>query len=192
LQPAVATSGAPTELTALAAVRGTTTPVEFQYAAAYLNSTPDATRVASSLIDITHGRSFIGVVAGSLVLDSQGRAVAASVPALGHSSYVSASFLQLLAQHIALGSTTGHGWLQLNGAASVTGAARVGTVASGGASWHIVRPGDLITAVNSVPVRTMADVGTLLYTSSPGQPVDLTIVRAGRTIDVVVHLAASP
>lgn len=192
LAPAVATGGAPTTLTALAAVRGSKTPVEFQYAAAYLNATPTATNVGPSLIDVTHGFSLIGVVAGSLILDGQGNAVAASVPALGSSSFVPATFLQLLAQRIVLGNTAGHGWLQLEGAATATGAAKVGSVAVHGASWGIVRPGDVLVAVNSQPVRTMADVGSLLYTTLPGQPADLTLVRDGHMLNVVVHLAASP
>jgi S1-C subfamily serine protease len=192
LQPAVATGGSPTTLTALAAVRGSVTPVEFQYAASYLNAYPTATRVGSSLIGVTHGVSLIGVVAGSLVLDGQGRAVAASVPALGSSSFVAASFLQLLAQRIVLGNTAGHGWLQLVGAATATGVAKVGSVARHGASWGLIEPGDVLVAINSQPVRTMADVGSLLYTSSPGQPAVVTVVRNGHRHDKVVHLAASP
>jgi S1-C subfamily serine protease len=192
LQPAVATGGSPTTLTALAAVRGSVTPVEFQYAASYLNAAPTPTRVGSSLIGVTHGVSLIGVVAGSLVLDGQGRAVAASVPALGPSSFVPALFLQLLAQRIVLGNTAGHGWLQLVGAATATGSAKVGSVARNGASWGRIKPGDVLVAINSQPVRTMADVGSLLYTSSPGQPTVVSLARNGHRFDRVVHLAASP
>lgn len=192
LKPAVSTGGAPTTLTALAAVRGSATPLEFQYAAAYLGDNPRPTKVGASLIGVTHGISLIGLVAGSLVLDGSGRAVAASVPTLSASSFLPASFLQLLAQRIVLGDTAGHGWLQLTGIPSASGAARVGTVTPHGASWSILRHGDELVAVNSVPVRTMADIGTLLYTSSPGQPIALTIERNGTTKTVVVHLAASP
>ena len=173
-------------------MRGSATPVEFQYAAAYLSATPTATKVGPSLIAVSHGLSQIGVVAGSLVLDREGRAVAASVPTLGQSSFVPATFLQLLAQRIVLGNTAGHGWLQLTGAPASAGSATVGTVSYAGASWDLVRPGDVILAVNSEPVRTMADVGTLLYTSSPGQPVTLTLARDGHTVTAVVHLASSP
>jgi hypothetical protein len=192
LGPAVSTGGAPTTLTALAAVRGANSPLEFQYAAAYLGDHPRATRVGASLIGVTHGISLIGLVAGSLVLDGQGRAVAASVPTLSASSFVPASFLQLLAQRIVLGDTSGHGWLQLSGVPSAIGAAKVGIVDEHGASWGILRPGDVLLAVNSEPVRTMADVGTLLYTSSPGQPITLTIARGGHRMTAVVRLAASP
>ena len=193
LGPAVSTGGAPTALTALAAVRGTTTATEFAYAAAYLNSPPAAATVGRSVIAVTHGKSLAGVIAGTLVLDGSGRAVAAQVPALGSTSFVPATFLRLLAERIVLGNASDHGWLQLVGAATTTGAARVVGVTYRGATWGKVLAGDTIVAINSVRVRTMADVGSILYTSSPGQPVDLTVVRDGRTTVVVdVVLAASP
>ncbi len=192
LEPAVSTGGAPTVLTALAAVRGTATPTEFAYAAAYLNSRPAAATVGRSVIAVTHGKSLAGVIAGTLVLDSTGRAVAAQVPALGTTSFVPTTFLRLLAERIVLGNASDHGWLQLVGAPTTTGAARVLGVTDRGATWGKVLPGDTIVAINSVQVRTMADVGSILYTSSPGQPVDLTVLRDGHTKVVDVVLAASP
>jgi hypothetical protein len=192
LGPAVSTGGVPTALTALAAVRGSATAAEFDYAAAYLNATPSAATVGRSVISVTHGRSLAGVIAGTLVLDARGQAVAAEVPALGNTTFVSATFLQLLAERIVLGSAAHHGWLQLVGAPTSSGQARVVAVTQGGASWGQVQPGDTIVAINSVPVRTMADVGSILFTSSPGQPLDLTVLRAGHRHVAEVVLAASP
>jgi len=192
LAPAVSTGGAPTALTALAAVRGTTTATEFDYAAAYLSSTPEPATVGRSVIAVTHGRSLAGVIAGTLILDGDGEAVAAQVPALGSTSFVSATFLQLLAERIVLGNAAHHGWLQLVGAATSTGQARVIAVTEHGASWGKILPGDTIVAIDSVRVRTMADVGSILFTSSPGQPLDLTVLRDGRPLVVEVVLAASP
>ena len=192
LGPAVSTGGAPSALTALAAVRGTTTPTELAYAAAYLTSPPAAATVGRSVIAVTHGKSLAGVIAGTLVLDAQGAAVAAQVPALGTTSFVPATFLRLLAERIVLGNASDHGWLQLVGAATDTGAARVLGVTYKGATWGKVLAGDTIIAINSVRVRTMADVGSILYTSSPGQPVDVTVLRDGHLKVVDVVLAASP
>jgi PDZ domain-containing protein len=192
LARAVATGGAPTALTALAAVRGTTTAAEIDYAAAYLNSTPSAATVGRSVISVTHGQSLAGVIAGTVVLDARGQAVAAQVPALSSTTFVPATFLQLLAERIVLGNATHHGWLQLVGAPTSSGQARVVAVTQGGASWGRVLPGDTIVAINSVPVRTMADVGSILFTSSPGQPLDLTVLRGGHQLVVEVVLAASP
>jgi len=192
LAPAVSTGGAPTTLTALASVRGTTTAAQFDYAAAYLNAMPSAATVGRSVIAVTHGRSLAGVIAGTLVIDGSGRAVAAQVPALGSTSFVSATFLQLLAERIVLGNAAHHGWLQLTGAPTSSGAARVVAVTYRGVSWRRLLAGDTILAIDSVPVRTMADVGSILFTSSPGTPVDLTVLRDGRRVVVDVVLAASP
>jgi S1-C subfamily serine protease len=192
LDPAVATGGAPTALTALAAIKSAAPRVEFQYAAAYLNASPTPRKLGHSTIAVTHGVSLVGVVPGSLVLDARGRAVAASVPALGHSSFVPATFLKLLAQRIVLGNTTGHGWLQVSGHATSRGPATVASVTVNGPGWGHVYPGDTIVAIDSHAVRTMADVGSILYTSSPGQSVQLTLLHHGATVVVDVRLTSRP
>jgi hypothetical protein len=193
LEPAVSTDGAPLTLTALAAVRGVVTPMQFEYAAAYLSSGETATSVGKhSQIVVTHGSSLIGDIAGTVVLNGQGRAVAASVPALGSRTFVPATFLELLAQRIVLGNSAGHGWLQLEGTAAPTGGAHVVAVTYRGAAWGMVHPGDTIVAINSMLVQTMADIGSILYTSSPGQLLVLTVVHDGTVRAVDVTLAASP
>ena len=194
LAPAVSTDGAPLTLTALAAVRGVVTPMQFEYAAAYLtaNETTAVVGHSQSQIALTRGSSLIGDIAGTVVLNGQGRAVAASVPALGPSAFVPATFLELLAQRIVLGNTVGHGWLQLEGTAATAGGAHVVAVTYRGASWGAVRPGDTLVAIDSMRVRTMADIGSILYTSSPGQILVLTVVHDGQVRNVDVTLAASP
>jgi hypothetical protein len=192
LAPAVSTGGAPLTLTALAAVRGVVTPMQFEYAAAYLASAETPTTIGNSQIAMTSGTSLIGDIAGTVVLNGQGRAVAVSVPALGAHAFVSATFLELLAQRIVLGNTGDHGWLQLEGSVAPSGGTRVVAVAYRGASWGAIRPGDTIIAINSMPVRTMADIGSILYTSSAGLPVVLTVVHHGHVRNVTVTLAASP
>lgn len=192
LTAAVNTGGAPTALTALTAVRGATTPVQFEYAPAYLNSASSSVGLGGTAISVTHGVSLAGVVAGTLVVNPEGQAVAMSVPALGPTTFVSAQFISLLAQRIALGDSSGHGWLQIAGTVMPTGLIRVTGVEPHGASAGALRLGDTILAIDSQPVRSIADIGTILYTSSPGQHVTLTVLRGDRVIDVVVHLAASP
>jgi S1-C subfamily serine protease len=192
LAAALSTGGAPTRLTALAAVRGTTTAAEFDYAAAYMNAEPSAATVGRSVLAVTHGKSLAGVIAGSLVLNWRGDAVAEEVPALGATSFVPTAFLAMLAQRIVLGNPARHGWLQLEGAPTSSGALRVVGVAYRGVAWGRVLPGDTIEAIDGVKVRTMADVGSVLYTTSPGQPASITVLRGGHRIVVDVVLASSP
>jgi S1-C subfamily serine protease len=192
LAPAVETGGDPTTLTALAAIPGATSAVEFEYAPAYLSATETPAKVGSGEIATTRGESLSGVISGTIVLDGFGRAVAASVPTLGSSSYVSANFLELLSQRIVDGDASNHGWLQLVGANTPSGDALVVSVTRHGVSSGVVRSGDLIVAVDSVRVNSMADIGSFLYTSTPGERAILTLIRAGRTLEVNVRLAASP
>ncbi len=192
LQPAVATSGGPTSLTSLAAIPGATTPVEFEYAPTFLSAVETPVAIGRSHVVTTTGQSLAGEISGTVVLDAQGRAVAASVPTLGPSSFVSATFLRLLAQRIVLGDARGHGWLQVTGANTPSGVALVATVAPRGNAVGRLFPGDQILAINSTPVSTMFDVDSILYTTSPRKPVLLTVLRANVEHVVTVVLAASP
>lgn len=192
LAPAISTGGAPTALTALASVRGANTAAELDYAAATLDAAPSAATVGRSVISVTHGRSLAGVIAGTLVLDGQGRAVAAEVPALGATTFVPAEFLRLVAQRIVLGSASDHGWLQVYGPPTATQSAHLVGVAYHGAAWGHLRPGDTILAIGGQNVGSMADVGSILYTTAPGESVTVTLLRGGHEVSVNVVLAASP
>ena len=48
----------------------------------------------------------------------------------------------------------------------------------------VLRPGDVITAVDGTPVTCRADAGTLVKERKPGSAVQLTVLRHGRTIPV--------
>ena len=44
----------------------------------------------------------------------------------------------------------------------------------------MLRPGDVITAVDGKPVTCTADAGTLIKARKPGAPVELTVLRNGK------------
>jgi PDZ domain-containing protein len=48
----------------------------------------------------------------------------------------------------------------------------------------VLRPGDVITAVDGKPVTCNADAGTMVKQRKPGAPVQLTILRHGKTVAV--------
>jgi Lon-like protease len=48
----------------------------------------------------------------------------------------------------------------------------------------VLRPGDVIEAVDGTPLSCRADAGTLIQARKPGAPVELTILRHGKTIPV--------
>lgn len=61
-----------------------------------------------------------------------------------------------------------------------------------GAAASVLRPGDVIMSVDDAPLRSMAELRTLLYLMKPGTRVDLGILREGVAMSVAVDLSASP
>lgn len=86
-----------------------------------------------------------------------------------------------------------HGWLGVEGAtpAGATGA-QVATVMSGSPATGLLQAGDVVVALNSVPIRSMADLRARLYVLPPDSTVGLEVTD-GSTMRVVdVTLGASP
>ena len=74
-----------------------------------------------------------------------------------------------------------HGWLGVQGTDAPDGAgATVAQVQSGGPASGRLQVGQLITAVNATPVRTMAELRARLYVLPPGTAVTLSVAAAGR------------
>ncbi len=55
-----------------------------------------------------------------------------------------------------------------------------------------LRPGDLVVAVDGQPVDSAAALAAKVRTASPGQKVNMTVVRNGQRIDLAVTLEARP
>jgi len=85
-----------------------------------------------------------------------------------------------------------HGWLGVQGTdAPGGGGARVAQVQSGGPAAGRLQVGQLITAVNATPVRTMAEVRALLYVLPPGTAITLSVQQPAGTKVVDVTLGTS-
>lgn len=85
-----------------------------------------------------------------------------------------------------------HGWLGIKGAdAPGGGGAQVEAVASKSPASGSIQVGEVITAVNSVPVHTMAELRARLYLLSPGTRVALGVERATGSTVVDVTLSGS-
>ena len=88
-----------------------------------------------------------------------------------------------------------HGWLGMSGsrrARTVVGP-RWSRWQSHGPSTNRLVPGDVIVAVDNMPVRTMADLRARLYVLLPGTSIALSVHGAsGATTTVDVTLGASP
>jgi putative serine protease PepD len=86
-----------------------------------------------------------------------------------------------------------HGWLGVEGAtATGTLGAQVVKVEAGSPAAGRLQPGEVITGIGDVPIRTMADLRARLYVMAPSTTVAL-LVEDGTTAQVVdVTLGASP
>ena len=85
-----------------------------------------------------------------------------------------------------------HGWLGVQGTdAPHDAGAMVAQVQSGGPAATRLQVGQLITAVNSTPVRSMAELRALLYVLPPGTAVMLSVQQPAGTKYVDVTLGRS-
>jgi S1-C subfamily serine protease len=85
-----------------------------------------------------------------------------------------------------------HGWLGVQGTDAPGGTgAKVAKVASGGPASDVLQVGQLITAVDSTPVRTMAELRARLYVLPPGTPITLSVQLPAGTKVVDVTLGTS-
>jgi S1-C subfamily serine protease len=75
----------------------------------------------------------------------------------------------------------------------VEGGATVSLVKSGSPAGNGgLREGDVITAIASVPTRSMGEVQRSLSTHRPGQRVSITVLRDRQPLELTVTLAEAP
>jgi serine protease Do len=85
-----------------------------------------------------------------------------------------------------------HGWLGVSGADAPDGAgARVEAVQSGGPAAGRLQVGQVIVAVNALPVRTMAELRARLYVLAPGAAIALSVQEPSGPKVVDLTLAGS-
>ena len=85
------------------------------------------------------------------------------------------------------------GWLGINGSdAAGQAGVDVAVVTPGSPAAGHLQAGDVIAGVDSVPVRTMADLRGRLYVLPPSTPVTLSVRTGSTSADVGVTLSSSP
>ena len=160
-----------------------------------LSSSDDSPPLLDSLVALD---PLAGVETGGAVLDGAGRLIGMITSVSGQTLVATPGWLAaIVSQDLITSGRVVHGWLGITGqttAVSVTGTAvEVISVAAGGAAAKAgVRPGDLIEAVNSKPVRTMSDIVAALYSLPPDQAVVLGVVRRGHVFDAHARLTRPP
>jgi putative serine protease PepD len=86
-----------------------------------------------------------------------------------------------------------HGWLGVRGvAAPGSEGAEVAQLMAGSPATGLLQPGDVVVALGSVPIRSMADLRGRLYVMAPKSKIELSVLAGATTHVVDVTLGASP
>jgi serine protease Do len=148
---------------------------------------------AKGMPQITSSAPAVSQEAGDPLLNQEG-----DVIGILYNSGPSAAFLptQLVlgvADDLRSTGRVSHGWLGVEGVtASGFGGARVAALMTGSPATGLLHPGDIVMAMGSVPIRSMADLRARLYVMAPDSRVGLSVAEGARTHVVDVTLSASP
>ena len=86
-----------------------------------------------------------------------------------------------------------HGWLGVQGdTASGASGARVASLMPGSPALGLLQTGDVVVAMGSVPIRSMADLRARLYVTAPDTRVGLSVADGSSSHVVDVTLSPSP
>jgi putative serine protease PepD len=108
--------------------------------------------------------------------------------------FVPASLAVGVAHELATSHKVEHGWLGIQCAnAPDEGGARITAIMAGSpAASAGLHEGDVVEAVDAHPIDSLADLQASLYTTPPGTPVSVMLVRSGQDMMTTMTLAGSP
>ncbi|HEY5252981.1 MAG TPA: PDZ domain-containing protein [Acidimicrobiales bacterium] len=136
---------------------------------------------------------------GGVLLNAQGQVVgvldAREATTNGRTDvFVPASLALGVAQELATSHKVEHGWLGImcTDAPDQSGARITSIMAGSPAATAGLLQGDVVEAVDSHAVDSLADLQASLYTSPPGTPVSVMLARAGHDLMTTVQLAETP
>ncbi len=135
---------------------------------------------------------------GGVLLDSHGRVLGIldGQMNLGNDTmglFVPAPLAEGVAMELATTHQVEHGWLGVQCSDPVTPGAEVTTLLPGSPAVKAgLKPGDVVVAVDTHHVDSVADLQERLYTVAPGTTVQLHVERGAGQIVVTVTLAGSP
>jgi len=74
----------------------------------------------------------------------------------------------------------------------MAGGAEVAQLMTGSPATGLLQPGDVVVAMGTVPIRSMADLRGRLYVTAPNSKIELSVQEGATTHVVDVTLGASP
>jgi S1-C subfamily serine protease len=128
---------------------------------------------------------------GDPLLNQEGDVIGILYQAGGSSTFLPTELVLGVSDDLRSTGRVAHGWLGVTGGAT-GGGARVAALMTGSPATGLLSPGDVVVAVGSVPIRSMADLRGRLYVLAPDSKVELSVLEGSSTHVVDVTLGASP
>jgi S1-C subfamily serine protease len=149
----------------------------------------------SGMALITSSPGVASAAAGDPLLDPGGDVLgifcSSGAQSAAPSTFLPSQLVVGVADDLRSGNKVVHGWLGVEGSDQPGGGAKVvGVQANSPAAHGGLQAGQVIVAVNSMPVRTMAELRSRLYVLAPGASVALGVQGASGT--KVVNLTLAP
>jgi S1-C subfamily serine protease len=153
-----------------------------------------ATGPAGGMPSITSTASRVTAESGDLLLNAKGAVIGILYgDALSAPTFLPTQLVLGVADDLRSSGKVAHGWLGVNGpdTPGVDGAP-VAAVVAGSPAAALLQPGEVITAIGSLPVRSMAELRARLYVLAPRTTVALSVRDGSVTRVIDVTLSASP
>jgi S1-C subfamily serine protease len=152
---------------------------------------------ASGMPGITSSALGGGTQAGDVLLNRDGAVVGIlyddTAGALSTPTFLPTELVLGVADDLRSNDRVQHGWLGVQGTdAGGPAGAQVATVMAGSPAAGHLHTGDVIQSVNSLPIRSMAELRGRLYALAPATPVVLSVQDGSSTSTVDITLSASP
>jgi serine protease Do len=151
---------------------------------------------ASGMPGITSSALGVPARAGDLLLNGSGAVLGIYYPgdtASSASTFLPTELVLGVADDLRSSGQVNQGWLGISGSdASGQAGVDVAQVTPGSPAAGHLQPGDVVASLNSVPIRTMADLRGRLYVLAPSTKVTLSVHQGGTSDVVGVTLSASP
>jgi S1-C subfamily serine protease len=148
---------------------------------------------AKGMPAITSTATVVNQQPGDPLLNQEGAVIGILYSSGASSSYLPTQLVLGVADDLRSTGRVVHGWLGVRGetAADADGAV-VASLMTGSPAAGLISPGDIVTAMGAVPIRSMADLRARLYVMAPQTTVGLSVQEGSSKRVVDVTLTPSP
>jgi putative serine protease PepD len=162
---------------------GTVTGVDTEIASGWAKGMPG----------ITSASTAVNQQPGDPILHQEGEVIGLLYTAGTSSTYLPTQLVLGVADDLRSTGHVVHGWLGVQGdTAAGSSGARVASLMAGSPAAGLLQAGDVVVAMGSMPIRSMADLRARLYVMAPKTEVGLSVVDGSSSTVVDVTLSPSP